>query len=281
MKLPIAGYKLANSSDRQRGYVLLGLLLVMCLFAIAAAAVAPTIAFQIKRDREEEFIHRGVQYSRAVRRYAKSTGRYPLTLEDLNGKEGMRYIRKLYKDPITGRDFKLLYTRDIMAATANVPQNGQPVQGDNSIHDPNQDQNIANPPADQQNNSNPTNTSSNLGNQLTSPQSGLAAPTGAAAQPGSSNGLTLGTIFGVVSTSKEKTIREFEHKNHYNEWLFFYDLNHDTGHLVTGPTRLTLPPTNQFGQPAAPSGQPSAGTPSSTFGQTGGSPQQPATPPTN
>ena len=32
-----------------------------------------------------------------------------------------------------------------------------------------------------------------------------------------------GPIVGVASTSKAKSIREFNHKNHYNDWQFIYD----------------------------------------------------------
>jgi hypothetical protein len=35
----------------------------MALLTILAAAIVPTIKFQIERDREEELIHRGTQYS--------------------------------------------------------------------------------------------------------------------------------------------------------------------------------------------------------------------------
>ena len=44
------------------GYILIMLMLFVALLAIAAAAIAPTIAFTVRRDREEEMIHRGVQY---------------------------------------------------------------------------------------------------------------------------------------------------------------------------------------------------------------------------
>lgn len=60
-----------------RGYVLLTLLLMVTVMTIAALAIVPTIKFEIRRDREEEMIHRGVQYSRAIRAYYKKFGRYP------------------------------------------------------------------------------------------------------------------------------------------------------------------------------------------------------------
>ena len=61
----------------ERGYILLMLMLFVTLMVIAAGVVAPTIAFRVRRDREEEMIHRGTQYSRAIQRYVKKTGRYP------------------------------------------------------------------------------------------------------------------------------------------------------------------------------------------------------------
>src|SRR4029077_3567474 len=87
---------------RESGYALLYLSLVMALLAMAAAVAAPSIAFEIKRDREEEFIHRGVQYTRAIKHFAKATGRYPVRLEELQSTNNLRFIRKLYRDPITG-----------------------------------------------------------------------------------------------------------------------------------------------------------------------------------
>lgn len=56
------------------GYVMLTLILAMALMAIFAAVIVPSITFEIRRDREEEMIHRGVQYSRAIRAYYKNSG---------------------------------------------------------------------------------------------------------------------------------------------------------------------------------------------------------------
>ena len=68
---------------RDGGYIMLTLLLAMALLVIFAAVIVPSITFEIKRDREEEMIHRGVQYSRAIRAYYKKFGRYPTKIEDL------------------------------------------------------------------------------------------------------------------------------------------------------------------------------------------------------
>src|SRR6202035_5160277 len=95
------------------GYILLALLLIVAMMAIAAAIVVPKVAFEIKRDREEEMIHRGVQYSRAIRAYYKKFGRYPTKIEDLESANNLRFLRKRYKDPVTGQDFKLLHFGEV------------------------------------------------------------------------------------------------------------------------------------------------------------------------
>jgi type II secretory pathway pseudopilin PulG len=235
----------------ERGYVLLTLLLLVTLVVIAAAAAGPGIAFQIKREREEELVHRGVQYSRAIRLYAKSTGRYPFRPEDLNSPGELRFLRKLYKDPITGKDFKMLHFADIPAlGTSRVPNLNAPAAAG-----------AGGAAADAADSS----ASAALDSSAAPEQTPAVAADLAAAQDyANRNGVhdygTGGAIFGVASTSKTKSIREFNHKNRYDQWLFFYDPNRDRGGPINGPTPLTIQ-TNLTGQngggaTAAP-GQPS------------------------
>ncbi len=126
MKLPLQTRR--GSRRDERGYVLLALLLTMGLLVIFAAAIMPTIKFQIERDREEELIHRGTQYSRAIRGYYKKFGRYPVKIEDLESTNNMRFLRKRYKDPTncaggTCQDFKLLHFGEVrlIGAMTGIP----------------------------------------------------------------------------------------------------------------------------------------------------------------
>ena len=100
----------------QRGYILITLILFVALIAIAAVVTAPIISFQVKRDREEELIHRGVQYSRAMKHFVKKFGRYPTRIEELENTNQVRFLRRRYKDPITGKDFKILHMGDIQSS---------------------------------------------------------------------------------------------------------------------------------------------------------------------
>ena len=105
-----ATLRLRRNRKREEGYVLLTLLLVVALMAIAATAILPALSYRIRRDREDEMIHRGVQYSRAIRAYFKKFGRYPTKLEDLDNTNNLRYLRKHYKDPANkNQEFRLLH----------------------------------------------------------------------------------------------------------------------------------------------------------------------------
>ena len=82
--------KLHNSS----GYILITLMLFITLLAMAALAVLPQIAQQAQRDREEEMVHRGTEYMRAIKKYYKKFGRYPSRVEELENTNQIRFLRK-------------------------------------------------------------------------------------------------------------------------------------------------------------------------------------------
>lgn len=223
---------------------MLVLLLIVALLAIGAAAVAPSIAFQIKRDREEEMIHRGVQYSRAIRHFVKKFGRYPTRLEELDSTNNLRFLRKRYKDPVTGQDFKLLHVGEVQMFPG-ASQVGTPVTDLNKKPAEN------NPSAGATGGSTDQDTSgsdSNKGGDTLSSQVFGGGP-----------------IVGVVSTSKAQTIREFNGKNHYNQWQFIYDPSSDRGGLLTTPA-----------QPPLKGVAPVTTAPGSPMGGSNPQPQQPA-----
>jgi type II secretory pathway pseudopilin PulG len=64
------------------------------------------------------------------------------------------------------------------------------------------------------------------------------------------NGPTFGggPILGVASVNKkDKSIREFYGKNHYNDWLFIYMPMADRGGLLVGPVNPSMPTGNMGG----------------------------------
>ena len=113
----------ARRQQRESGYLLLAVLLLMALMIIAATIEAPRIVQQMKRDREEEMIHRGTEYARAIKKFYKKFGRYPANLEQLDNTNQIRFLRKRYKDPLTkDGKWKLLNYGDIQTLlNANAP----------------------------------------------------------------------------------------------------------------------------------------------------------------
>jgi hypothetical protein len=65
-----------------------------------------------------------------------------------------------------------------------------------------------------------------------------------------------GAIVGVASANKEKTIREFNKKNHYNQWQFIYDPTTDRGGLLMTPNQPPLQGAQQVNSSQQQNGQP-------------------------
>ena len=300
------------------GYILLALLLIVALMIIAAAVILPSITFQIRRDREEELVHRGVQYSRAIRAYYKKFGRYPTKIEDLESSNNLRFLRKRYKDPMTGKDFKLLHYGEVQMTLGGL--GGGTIPGASPIGSPTTPNGSAGPGGLGQTSSFGGNTfggngtsgiNSNSPTQAngTNPTSGTDAtssstpvsnaPGTSTSDTGSSSTQVLGggPIVGVVSNAKCpprpvdecEGYREFNHKKKYSEWQFFYDPGVDRGGLIMTPNQPPLLGMGQGIQGATTPGTPVNGTGSgfspiggtqNPSGNTGMNPPTTATPPT-
>jgi len=252
----------ANPHPRrsERGYILLMLMLFVTLMVIAAGVVAPTMAFRVRRDREEEMIHRGTQYSRAIQHYVKKTGRYPSRLEDLENTNNIRFLRRRYKDPITGKDFKLLHVGEVQLTSSPGIAGASPIGGPAAQPGGAALQGAAstmlggatsqtapgaaaattstpgtNPAADSGSDAAAANQDSpDAAKSDSSPAGGIGSAQLSSAVFGG------GPIVGVASISKAQTIREFNHKNHYNQWQFIYDPTMDRGGLITTPAQPAL-----------------------------------------
>src|SRR5947209_1632338 len=111
---------MANSKN-QEGYILLAVMLLMTLLLITLSLELPRFSQQIKRSKEEELVHRGEQYKMAIKRFVRKNGRYPASLEQLETANNMRFLRKRYKDPITGKDeWKLLHVGEVRSEERRV-----------------------------------------------------------------------------------------------------------------------------------------------------------------
>jgi type II secretory pathway pseudopilin PulG len=305
----------AHPARRQRdgGYLLLSILLMMAFMIIAATVAAPRMVQQIKRDREEEMIHRGTEYARAIKKFYKKNGRYPTNLDDLD-KGQVKYLRKRYKDPLTKNgQWTMLHYGDIQNLMMNsgapgTPagamnnngqlQPGQSMFGFNSNSTTgNQNSNIVYPSnstsgIDPFNSGQSSNNTGGGGFFGTGVAGGNGAGFGAggatgqnsaanASQPGNPLGgqqLGGGAVVGVASLSKDPTIRLYNKKKKYNEWQFIYDPSQDNANvLLRGPYQPMTYGGAQVGTPAGQMNgqQPGGFGQSSTFSQPGAFGQQP------
>jgi type II secretory pathway pseudopilin PulG len=284
------GWQTSRKSS-ESGYILITLMMMCSMIVIMLAVVLPQMSQQIRRDREMELIHRGVQYSRAIRRFYKKNGRYPVRLEELENSNNIRYLRNRYKDPTTGKDFKLLHFGEVQVGQAAGIAGGV-VPGANalgSVPGPTSDSGSSfggparantgaslNPRGALSNQSSDSPTTASNDNSAT-PSSSFATSSNNssfgttnsssspftnspnASGPGSPQQSGFGgqvfgggPIVGVASTSKKQSIREFNKKNHYNDWQFIYDPSSDRGGLLSTPAQPPLQgvPVQQNQQPA-------------------------------
>ena len=88
----------------EEGFLLLALMFLLALLVLSLAVAAPSVARSIQRDREVETMHRGKQYLRAVQLYYRKFHAYPPNVDALVKTNEIRFLRKRYIDPMTGKD---------------------------------------------------------------------------------------------------------------------------------------------------------------------------------
>ena len=91
-----------------RGFALAAVICILTAAAILTAMMVPLRVMQSRREIEKELIFRGEEYVRAIQKYQRKYGVYPSTIDDLVSRDGLRFVRQKYKDPITGEDFRVI-----------------------------------------------------------------------------------------------------------------------------------------------------------------------------
>jgi type II secretory pathway pseudopilin PulG len=218
--------------SRQSGYVLIVLMLLMALLIIALIAVAPREVTQIRRDREEEMIHRGKQYTRAVKLFYRKFGRYPTRVEELESTNNMRFLRKRWKDPTSGQDFRILHYGEQKSVPKGLFGAPMGAVGGGAL------------PGGMAGGGLP---GAIIGNTLGGGQQqpGGAGQSGQPQSPGtpaSSISSSLGSgptfgggpIIGVAGTRNQASIHVWNDKTNYKDWEFYYDPRFDVPTGVPG-----------------------------------------------
>ncbi len=199
----------------ERGFTLVLLIASIAIMLIVMGAGASTWRYIMKNDREEELFFRGSSIAGAIEDYQKkSGGAYPPDLKTLVDRH---FLRKLYADPMTrSGKWRLLRPGEAITCGSGVPLPGASARPSPGPFPP------AGPPGG----------------------TGLA-PMGA-------SGTTLGALVGVVSTSRDTSLREYNGCSRYDGWAF----------VAGQPRRLgkdaRMPVVPGPGGPGRPGGLPSA-----------------------
>ncbi|MBM3806700.1 MAG: type II secretion system protein [Acidimicrobiia bacterium] len=90
-----------------RGYAMAALLVAMSVMAVLMSALLPVWNTLATREKEEELIFRGRQYTRAIGLFQRKFANTPAPSIDVLVDQ--RFLRKKYKDPITNDEFQPIY----------------------------------------------------------------------------------------------------------------------------------------------------------------------------
>jgi type II secretory pathway pseudopilin PulG len=256
--------------DSEQGYVLLIAIFFMALLVLSLAVAAPKIAKSIQRDRELETYRRGMQFRRAIQLYYRKFQAYPPNVDALVKTNEIRFLRKKYKDPITGQDD----WKPVMFGQNKTPTAmgffGQPLAGNAStlagigpsgggaglpgamtpggssggfsLGSSNTSSGQTSSPGVPS----PTDTAGTTGSGSSATSSGGPSSTGTGSASSSGpTGQTFGGagIIGFSPASQKQSILVYKKKNHYNEWEFTYDPLSDMKTIGGGNT-------GTIGQPA-------------------------------
>jgi type II secretory pathway pseudopilin PulG len=88
----------------EEGYLLLSVMFLLAILALWLAVAVPKMTRSIQRDRDQETMERGKQYIRAIQLYYRKFGAYPPSVDALVKTNDIRFLRKRYLDPTTGKD---------------------------------------------------------------------------------------------------------------------------------------------------------------------------------
>jgi type II secretory pathway pseudopilin PulG len=175
--------------NSEGGYAMAVLLVGMAVMAILMSAAMPVWRQASQREKEEEYLWRANQYARAIVLFGrKRANAMPASIDELLSSNNEKYLRKKYKDPITGEDFELV--------RQGTTQMSLPGQGAGR---------------------------GGAAGAISSPTQRSASDTPTPQRGSSGQTFGGGPVIGVVSKSKAESIRTFKGRTHYNEWIVTRD----------------------------------------------------------
>lgn len=240
------------TGERESGFTLVGVVVAIAILTILIAAVGPSIATIIQRDKETELIFRGKQFARGVLVFQKRFGRYPLSMKELK-EAHPKAIRQLWREPLCNCDDGWI---PIIAGTPEAMPMGQTLP--------------TRPGSGLPGSGFPKTPSPGAGNQPPSTYTGIGGgptpppflgggtpptPTPKSIFDDGTGQQKIGPIVGVRAKIREKALKKWRDKEYTDEWRFIAgDADNDNpNQRITYPVMPgTNPGTNPPGQPPPP-----------------------------
>ncbi len=166
--------------EADAGYAMVALLVALGVMAVMLSAALPTWRTIAQRERESELVFRGQQYARAISLFQR---KYANAFPPtIDALVEQKFLRRKFIDPVTGGEFQVLYVGDTQPGATAAGAGDGPGRG------------TAAP---------------GRGGATTAPAGLTATPLGGRAG-----------IMGVTSKSTAPSIREYNGRTKYNEWVF-------------------------------------------------------------
>jgi type II secretory pathway pseudopilin PulG len=120
----------------ESGFALLMVLVAAAVIAVMLYREMPRVYFEGQRAREELLIARGEQYYRAIQLYTRRMRTYPPSIEALENTNNIRFLRRRYKDPMTGTDdWRLIHAGPGGVFPDSVTQKAAKIKGVKTVDD--------------------------------------------------------------------------------------------------------------------------------------------------
>jgi len=203
-----------------------GFLLLLCIFMIAIilltlSVAAPRVAREIRHEREVEATHRAQQYVRGIQLYYRKFGHYPTSLDQMENTNNIRFLRKKYADPMTGKaDWRLIHLGE--SKTTIKGFFGEPLAGL-----PGTSTGLGSVSSMLSNTNGASGSTGAFSSSPTSGANGTAGATGSTGSQGSSDATTFGgsagPIVGISSVAAGDSIIVVRDQTTYQTWEFTYD----------------------------------------------------------
>lgn len=261
----------SRRNHHQGGYALLLVVFLTALVLIGTMSVGLRVLTEGRRQKEEEMIWRGKQYTRGIKLYYRKFGRFPTSMDNLTKPQtgNIRFMRQAYTDPMNKEDgsWRLIYVGPAGQLIGSLkpptslqmpPAGGQPAAGASpsagfgagaasGIGTPPPVAPFGSPGA-------PSTAAAGTGTSGTS----AAGATGTDSQSvptGDTPTIVGGNIIGVGSKINQPSVMVYEKASNYRLFEFIWDPSKDLGLINSSNVGAGL------GSPAGAPGQPAAAPP--------------------